>query len=211
MLKFKEYIEESRVNDTRKTQVSTTGGTYFKTGQFLKDKIPANGKIISIGAGLSHTKKALKDGLGKGKHVIHDMEPNPEGRDEPPEFTSGDQIPHDTYHAAVSHNVLNVVEPEVRDSVMDSIFDSLKTGGHAVIGTRKWTGDISKAKNYDAGSEPKSMWVKKGEATSYQKGFDGNELKDYVIDYAQKKGYNVDVNKLNGIAATSVHVKLNSK
>lgn len=212
--KFNDFLTENedRVNDTRKTQVATTGGTYEKTGRFLADKLNPKSKIISIGAGLEHTKKALSKGLGEDHtHTIHDMEPNPEGRKEPPEYTEADDIPKDHYHAAVSHNVLNVVEPNVREHVMHSIFNSLKEGGHAVIGTRKWKGDIDQAKNFEKADEPKAMWVKKNKVFSYQKGFDGNELKDYVEDYAKKYGHSVTVNKLSGIAANAVHVMLNKK
>ena len=211
MKSFSEFIEEARVNDTRKTQVATTGGTYRKTGEFLKDKLPPKSKIISIGAGLDQTREGLNAGLGDNHgHTIHDMEPNPEGRKTPPEYTDAEDIPHNHYDAAVSHNVLNVVEPHVREHVMHSIFNSVKEGGHAVIGTRKWSGDINTNKNYEPGDEPKSMWVKKKGATSYQKGFDGNELKDYVEDYAKRRGHQVEVKKVP-LAANGVHVKIIKK
>jgi hypothetical protein len=214
---FKEFIsEEERVNASGRTQVATTGGTYEKTGKFLKDKLPPKAKIVSIGAGLDHTRKALHTGLGENSgHTVHDMEPNPEGRKEAPEYTKGEDIPKNHYHAAVSHNVLNVVEPHVREHVMHSIFHSVKEGGHAVIGTRKWKGDIEKNKNSIPGDEPKSMWVKRkkkggGEETSYQKGFDGNELKDYVEDYAKRHGHEVEVHKVP-LAASGVHVHIKKK
>lgn len=211
MKTFSQLIsEQEQINNTRKTQVATTGGTYEKTGAFLKDKVPAHSKVISIGAGLEHTGKALKKGLGEG-HTVHDMEPNPEGRKEKPEFTKAEEIPKNHYDAAVSHNVLNVVEPHVREHVMHSIFNSVKSGGHAVIGTRKWKGDIEANKNHTLGDEPKSMWVHKGKERSYQKGFDGNELKDYVEDYAKRHGHKVEVKRLPGIAANGVHVHVLSK
>jgi hypothetical protein len=209
-------LTEEKVNATQRTQVATTSGTYEKTGKFLKDKLQPGSKIISIGAGLDHTKVALKAGLEDPSHIVHDMEPNPEGRKEPPEFTSAEQIPQNHYDAAVSHNVLNVVEPEVRDHVMKSIFDSVKDSSHVVIGTRKWKGDIDSAKNFTPGDEPKSMWVirkAKGGATetSYQKGFDGNELKDYVESYAKTHGHDVEVTRIPGIAANGVYVSVKSK
>jgi SAM-dependent methyltransferase len=202
---------EEFVNNTRRTQVSTTGGTYEKTGAFLKDKLQPNSKILSVGAGLDHTRVALSKGLGEHTHTIHDMEPNPEGRKTKPEYTKAEDIPKNSYHAVVSHNVINVVEPHVREHVMHSIFNSVKEGGHAVIGTRKWNGDIALNKNSDPGSEPKSMWVKKKGAVSYQKGYDGNELKDYVEDYAKRNGHTVTVKKLPNIAATSVHIQIHKK
>jgi SAM-dependent methyltransferase len=203
--------EQEAINNTRKTQVATTGGTYEKTGKFLSDKVPQGSKVISIGAGLEHTKKAMQKGFGEHDVTIHDMEPNPEGRKEKPEYTSASEIPKNHYDAAVSHNVLNVVEPHIRDKVMHSIFNSVKEGGHAVIGTRKWSGDINQAKNYTPGDEEKSMWVHKGKDKSYQKGFDGNELKDYVEKYAKDNGHTVEVKKLSGIAANGVHVHIIKK
>ena len=211
MLSFSQFInEETKLNNTRKTQVATTGGTYEKTGVYLSDKLEPKSKIISIGAGLDHTKKALMKGLGKG-YVVHDHEPNPEGRKEAPEYTNASKIPKNGYDAAVCHNVLNVVEPNVREHVMHSIFNSIKEGGHAIIGTRKWKGDIEKNKNSEPAEEKKAMWVKKGSERSYQKGFDGDELKDYVHDYAKRNGHQVEVKKLTGIAASGVHVKLLKK
>lgn len=213
MLQFKTFLDEQtseRINDTRRTQVATTGGTYKKTGEYLKKHLKPNSKVISIGAGLEHTKKALSAGLGEG-HTVHDHEPNPSGRKEPPEYTKAEDIPKNHYHAAVCHNVLNVVEPHVREHVMHSIFNSVKEGGHAVIGTRKWKGDIDQNKHGEPGSEPKSMWVHKKGATSYQKGFDGNELKDYAEDYAKRHGHQVEVKKLSGIAANGIHVHIKKK
>lgn len=209
MKSFIEFISEDRVNDTRKTQVATTGGTYRKTGEFLKDKLGSNSKVLSVGAGLDQTREGLRAGLGQG-HEVHDMEPNPEGRKVQPEYTESSQIPHDHYNAVVSHNVLNVVEPHVREHVMHSIFNSVKEGGHVVIGTRKWTRDIEANKNFEPGEEEKSMWVKKGGATSYQKGFDGNELKDYVEGYAKRHGHQVEVKRVP-LAANGVHIRVIKK
>lgn len=212
MKTFKEYLsEQSFVNRTDLTQVSTTKGTYQKTGEFLKHHLEPNSKILSVGAGLDQTREGLRAGLGDD-HEIHDFEPNPGKRKAPPEFTSATDIPHDTYDAAVSHNVLNVVEPHVREQVMHSIFNPLKEGGHAVIGVRKWKGDVETAKNsIPSEHEEKAIWVQKKTGTSYQKGFDGNELADYVKDYAMRHGHDVEVKRLPGISANGVHVKLIKK
>lgn len=213
MKSFKQYLQEAeqRVNNTLRTQRSTTGETYEKTGEYLKQILPKKSRIINIGAGLDHTKQRLKKGLGR-LYVVHDHEPNPQNRKVAPEYTSADDIPLNYYNAAVSHNVLNVVEPHIRKQVMKSLFDSVPEGGHIIIGVRRWTGDINANKNFQPGPEPRSMWVqlKNGE-TSYQKGFDGNELKDYVENYAKKHGYNVTVKKLKNIAASSVHIVVNHK
>lgn len=215
MKTYSQLVEAVRTNNTRRTQVSNTSGTYRKTGEFLRDKLPAKSKVLSHGAGLDHTKPALVVGLGKG-HSVHDFEPNPEGRRTPPEHVTSDSIPADTYDAVVSHNVLNVVEPNVREQVMDSIFRSVKPSGHLIIGVRKWKGDVATKEGTPKPSsrlakEPRAVWVKKGSDHSYQKGFDGPELKDYVESYAKKRGHIVTVRRLGGIAANAVHVQVHTK
>lgn len=210
MKSYTEFITEARKNNTRKTQVTITSGTYRKTGEFLSSRLPKGAKILSHGAGLDHTKPALIAGLGKG-HEVHDFEPNPERRTNQPEFSDHKKIPANEYDAVVSHNVLNVVEPSTRKEVLRSIFKSVKQGGHLVIGTRGWKGDIAKTKNYDLADEEKAMWVKKKGAVSYQKGFDGNELKDHVEDFAKKNGHDVTVTRLQGIAHNGVHVQVHRK
>ena len=63
------------MNRTDLTQVSTTKGTYQKTGEFLKHHLQPNSKILSVGAGLDQTREGLRAGLGDD-HEIHDFEPN---------------------------------------------------------------------------------------------------------------------------------------
>ncbi len=209
-IRFSEYLNEAS-NNTQKTQVATTGGTYTKTGEFLHPHLPAKAFVLSHGAGLDHTKSALQGALGKGR-TVHDFEPNPGNRKNPPEYTEDRHIPRDRYDAVVSHNVLNVVEPKVRERALDTMFGAVKSGGHIVIGTRKWKGDIDKTKNYEpVTGEPQAIWVTKGTDRSYQRGFDGDQLKDYVEEYARKKGHQVTVKNTKGIAATGIHIQVHSK
>jgi hypothetical protein len=64
------------------------------------------------------------------------------------------------------------------------IFDKLNNGGKAVISTRKWSGDVNGAKNAVPGAEDKSLIITRRQdgknVEVFQKGFDGNELVDYV-------------------------------
>ena len=198
-------------NRTDLTQVSTTEGTYRKTGQYLQGFLKPKSKILSVGAGLDQTRKGLYSGLGRD-YEIHDFEPNPGKRKEPPEFTSANEIPQNMYDAVVSHNVLNVVEPSVREEVMRTIFTPLREGGHAIVGVRKWAGDVNGAKNFTPSEhEEKAIWVHKKAGTSYQRGFDGNELVDYIKDYAERNGHDITIKKLPGISANGVHVQLIKK
>ena len=205
---IRENNNQSPENNTQSTQRGNTGKTYEKSGQLLRGVLPSKSKVISVGAGLDPTGEGLRAGLGEG-HVVHEMEPNPSGRKVQPEYTDASQIPRDGYDAAVCHNVLNVVEPHIRDHVMHSIFDSVKEGGHAIIGARKFTGDVGNAKG-TPGEERGSIWIKKGATQSYQKGFDGNELADYVKRFAERHGHQVEVRRIP-ISANGVHVRIIKK
>jgi len=217
---FIQHLTEEKENRTDRTQVATTGGTYEKTGKFLSKVLEPKSRILSVGAGLDQTKEGLRNGLGED-HTVHDHEPNPQNRREAPEYTNADDIPSDHYHASVTHNVLNVVEPHIRHSILHHMFRTTKEGGHMVIGTRGWTGDVGTAKHFEPADEEKAIWVRKSEKDpttkksktiwSYQKGFDGDELKNYIEDYARKHGHDVTVKKVGGLAKNTVHVKINKK
>lgn len=218
MKSFKSFILESEfVNSSIDTQRPHTGGTYRKSGELLKDKLPPKSDVLNFGAGLPHTGEELDKGLNsekgpdEGKHKVDDYEPYPENRKVPPEYTEASQIPHDHYHAVVCHNVLNVLEPHVREQAMHAMFNSVREGGHLLIGARKGRGDVLNAKNATPGDEDGSLWVKtRGGRTSYQKGFDGNELADYVKRFAEKHGHQVEVKRVP-LAATGVHVRVIKK
>ena len=195
------------------TQVATTGGSFEKSGKKLSKDIPPDGKVLNYGAGLDHTTESLKKGLG-GSQSVHDYEPFPERRKEAPTFSKSDEVPRDHYHGVVCHNVLNVVEPHIRDHIVRHIFSSMKEGGHAHIITRKFKGDVDGAKNATPGDEKGSLWIhkkSKGKTQSvYQKGFDGNELHEYIRKEAEKHGHKVEVSNL-GFGASGVHVKMIKK
>lgn len=211
MKKFIQFVNEQ--NDTRRTQIKTTAPTYEKTGNYLRDLIGNGSKVLSLGAGLDHTSPALKRGLGSehGKTEIHDMEPNPENRTTPPRYTSSDQIPSNAYCAVVCHNVINVLPRKERDDLMASAFDSVREGGHIVIGARKFKGDVENTKNVEPGPERGSVFVLGKNSRTYQKGFDGSELEDYSRQMANRLGHEVEIKKLPGIAASSVHIEVLKK
>jgi hypothetical protein len=76
--------------------------------------------------------------------------------------------------------VLNVVEKDVRDSIVLDIWDHLKPGGQAIIGVRS-RADVLGAKtayviNHDTGEVIDRV------RGSYQKGFTRAELSEYIRD-----------------------------
>lgn len=245
MLSFKEYITEGNSwedydhlsdghnpeNESGKTQVKNTGGTFKKTGVHLRkifDKEDSNKSkrnILNVGAGLEHTSKSVHEGLGENHgHNIDDQEPNIDKRKEKPKYHSyGQDLPHDHYHAVVSHNVLNVLEPHHREQVLHNVFRTLKEKGHGIIGARKWAGDIdkvSKNKGRQARGDNKALWVNQGknkktgkDSWTYQKGFDKSELKDHIQDYADRHGHEVEFHPTSKekYSGNTVHFNLKHK
>jgi hypothetical protein len=161
------------------TQVATTTGSYVKAANLIKD---IQGDVLDYGAGLGLGTDAMSNTLGR---KVDSYEPNPErwqGKEEAT-YTASDQIGK-KYDGIVSLNVLNVVPKDIRDAIVMDIFDKLNTNGKAVISTRKWSGDVNGAKNAVSGAEEKSLIITRRQdgkdVEVFQKGFDGNELVDYV-------------------------------
>ena len=159
------------------TQVATTVGSYRKVAQKIK-----KGSVLDYGAGLGLGTDAMSSVLGK---KVDSYELNAErwkGK-RPVTYTEAKNISK-KYDNIVSLNVLNVVPKDVRNFIVDHIASRLNDGGRAYISTRKFKGDIDQAKNFKTGPEDKSYIIqrKKGGETVdvYQKGFDGNELVEYV-------------------------------
>lgn len=206
MITFKQFLDEALEHQagSETTQVATTTGTYRKTAEKIKDLLPTGGAVLDYGAGLGEGTKAMLDVL-KDHAMVHSYEPSPSRAKQKPNFTKPDEI-NGQYDAVVSHNVLNVLEPKLRHQVTKHILSLVKPAGHAIIGTRRWTGDVNAARNTEPAEEEKAVWVnrktKTGTQKVYQKGFDRNELLDYVKGVA---GDDFEVKKLPGIAANAVH------
>jgi hypothetical protein len=180
------FVSRSQINEelskaSGTTQVATTTGSYSKAANILKS-IGVKGDVLDYGAGLGLGTDAMSDVLGKD---VESLEINPErwkGR-KPVKYTDANQIDK-KYDGIVSLNVVNVVPKEIRDFIVLDIFNNLKEGGTAIISSRGFKGDINQAKNFVAGPEEKSYIIKRkqdGETIDvFQKGYDGNELVEYV-------------------------------
>lgn len=181
-------ISRSQINDALSkasgtTQVATTTGSYVKAANILKNS-GVEGDILDYGAGLGLGSDAMSDVLGK---TVDSLEVNPErwkGKT-PVKYTDANQIDK-KYDGIVSLNVVNVVPKSIRDFIIKDIFNNLKDGGTAIISSRGFKGDIDQAKNFVPGPEEKSYIIKRkqdGEIIDvFQKGYDGNELVEYVQD-----------------------------
>ena len=184
------------------TQVSNTVGTYKKAiGRLIKLKDDIR-NVLDYGAGKGLGAKAMRE--ANPLLTVNTLEPFPDGWT--PDFTVNTQIKN-RYDAITNLNVLNVVEPKLRDNMVRDIGTLLNVGGKAIIGTRAWTGDIANTKNPTFGDEPHSVWITKkvdGKPVSvYQKGFDGDELHDYISNLL---GEDFKVEKTSGICKSAVIV-----
>jgi len=179
-------VSRSQINDalskaSGSTQVATTKGSYRKAANILKN-IGVDGDVLDYGAGLGLGTDAMSEVLDK---PVDSLEINPERWKgiRPVKYTDANQIDK-KYDGIVSLNVVNVVPKEVRDFIVLDIFNNLKEGGTAIISSRGFKGDIDGAKNFVDGGEEKSYIIKKREKGKFiyvfQKGYDGNELFEYV-------------------------------
>jgi len=182
------------------TQVATTTGSYVKAAKKISD---VKGDVLDYGAGLGLGTDAMSETLGR---TVESLEVNPErwkGK-KPVNYTDSEQIKK-KFDGIVSLNVLNVVPRDVRDFIVQDIFEKLKVGGKAAISSRGFKGDIDGAKNFELGPEEKSYIIKRkkgGETIDvYQKGFDGNELVEYIQELL---GDSVEVVKDNTIGKSGV-------
>lgn len=162
------------------TQVSNTRTMYVKALKWLRDKHQDAKTVLDYGAGLGLGTDDMR--LNNPDLNIDSYEPNPErwqGK-KPPSYTNNTQINKD-YDLILNTNVLNVVEKPIRDLIVKDIASHLNMNGKALITTRGRKGDISTAKNFKPSDEYHGIWIDKGKnGLVFQKGFDGDELKNYI-------------------------------
>ena len=162
--------------NARLTQIIGTLPTYEKA-RMLFELNKAKGRGIDYGAGLGEGAKILK---------ADTYEPYPQ--DWKPTFTNPEDIPDEAYGKLTNLNVLNVVPREVRDEMVLDMGRVMRPKSHGIITTRG--ADVMKTQG-EKGPEPMSMITSR---ETYQKGFEKNELIDYL---RYMLGDDFDINKLN--------------
>lgn len=174
----KEEIQGQKGSGT--TQVATTRTMYVKALKWLRNQSPEAKTVLDYGAGLGLGTDDMRS--NNPDLNIDSYEPNPErwAGKEPPTYTNNTQIGKD-YDLILNTNVLNVVEKPIRDLIVKDIADHLNVGGKALITTRGWSNDVNAAKNFKPADEHHAIWINKGKnGYVFQKGFDGDELKNYI-------------------------------
>lgn len=191
------------------TQVATTTGSYEKAARILKG-LNVTGDVLDYGAGLGLGTDAMSKVLGSD---VKSYDINPErwkGKGSVT-YTNAKDI-NKRFDGIVSLNVVNVVPKDIRDFVVTNIFDNLNVGGTAIISSRKFKGDIDQAKSFELGTEDKSYIIKRkkdGKTVDvFQKGYDGDELVDYVKGLL---GDAATVKKNNTFGAAGVVITKNAE
>ena len=176
-----------------KTPIATTVGTYRKASPILLEDIKdVNAPILDYGAGMGLGAEELR----KTFPNVKTLEPFYEGKFD---FTDPSKVPSGEFKGLTNFSVLNAVAPEVRDSIVENIGRVMDRGGVGLITARSPSAVMStKGKLVD---EPNAMITQKG---TYQKGFDTDELREY-IKYIL--GSDFEYEPLKGLSGTSVKVK----
>ena len=194
----RQQIDDSLSKASGRTQRENTRGSYVKAANIIKDR-EIEGDVLDYGAGLGVGTDAMTKLLGRKVDSFEINTENWKGKAKPT-YTSAKDIDK-KYDSIVSLNVVNVVPKNVRDFIVTDIFEKLNEGGTAVISSRGFKGDVANAKNFEPGLEEKSYLIKVSGDQQYQKGFDGNELVDYVQGLL---GDNATVIKNNTFGKTGV-------
>jgi hypothetical protein len=162
------------------TQRANTKATYIK----FYDKITSS--LVTIGKDLDDLKGLdYSAGLGIGSVTLRGLganidsyEPFPHNAAEDITYSGLNSLPDKTYDYIINSAVLNVVEQDIRDSIVFDIWNHLAPGGVAVFGVRSKTDVLGAKSAYIINAENGEVIDRM--RGSYQKGFTSSELFQYI-------------------------------
>jgi hypothetical protein len=158
-------IELPPAENSARTQIVGTLPTYEKARDILGKEGIKGADIIDFGAG---------KGLGSTAMKADSFEPYPQGWY--PTYTKSEDIPSEKYKGLLNLNVLNVLDPEMRAHTVKEIGRVMQPeGGTGLITTRGR--DVMNTIGGREGPEPMSIITSRD---TYQKGFEPNELREYI-------------------------------
>lgn len=172
---YNRKLKEASESASASTQRAITTGSYKKISEDIKRIAPSAKSVLDYGAGLGLGVDYLREGLATANVESYEPFPGNWKGKQPPTYTDAGDI-SGKYDVVTNANVLNVLRKPLRDEVVKDIYDKIAPGGTGIIITRGWNGDISPQKG-TLGAEPKSKITSDG---VYQKGWDGNELVEYL-------------------------------
>lgn len=156
------------------TQRGNTVATYKKFFDLLPPELQA-GEGLDYSAGLGMGSAMLRDVYDAN---IESYEPFPHEKAVDITYAGLGNLPNKEFDYIFCSAVLNVVEQDVRDSIVRDIWDHLKAGGEAIIGVRSRADVMSMKTGYVINADTAEVLDRvRG---SYQKGFSNSELKDYI-------------------------------
>ena len=163
--------------NSESTQVGNTKESYRKAMRMAKIRQTCLERTINVldyGAGKGHGATVLEE---FGNVAVTTFEPIP--KNWTPDYTDSDDIQNSSYDVVICLNVLNVLEPALREEVLLDIMKKVKVGGMACIGVRNWS-SVNTAKHKASAPEENAIWVLKSTGDCYQKGYSPKELKEYA-------------------------------
>ncbi len=190
-------MDQLRAN-TGRTQVATTGGTVDAIHAYL-DAASVGTRSIDVGSGRGFASK-----------YGDTQEPNPKPNVNPT-YRDLSEVAERAYDRVTNTNVLNVI-PDVaeRAALVQHIGRILSDKGRAVITTRGK--DVADAKNkVPLSSEPNAWMIGKGKNQTFQKGYEPEELREFVQSVLGE-GFSVEVAKVGSApAAIQIARRLDSR
>lgn len=175
------------------TRIRNTPTAYTKSLAGLQQRV---GKTF-----IEHSPRVLDFGcgFGRGTAVLEGKFPDVSAYDPYPveEWKLASPLYHDIeslrkgekFDIVFAIYVLNVLPPRDRKTAVRDILSLLDEGGVAVFAVRSWHGDVAKTKTGVRAEEPKALYVPRGEAYTYQRGYNGVDLLNELDWYTEDRDY----------------------
>lgn len=182
---------------TQTTQRKNTLSSYVKACELLINK-GIKTDVLDYGSGLGIGYQHMTNIFSN----VESFEPYAKAPFKPT-YTSVETILKQ-YNAITCLNVLNVLDQNTRDISVLNILNLLNIKGYALISTRAFKNDIDQTKKGIIDPINKSVQFDNG---LIQKGYDGNELLNYIKDIAYKNNINISVLRINNISGNCVLIQ----
>lgn len=194
---------------TQSTQRANTVGSYEKAANLITNLYRVKPeRVLDYGAGLGKGTEVLREFFDK----VDSFEPYPQ-EGFIPTFSQTDLLRWGSealrgqlkpqYDAIICLNVLNVLNDYDRIMTVLKILLMLNDHGMAVISTRAWKNDIELAKTGDKDEDHKQVIWSTG---LVQKGFDGDELLEFIKKVTKCLNMGFHVERVIGISKNCVKI-----